>query len=75
MAAGSVPVTVDDDKASVNPVPVPPAVSVPVEVSEDVTTLDASVDPVRVPAGAAFSVANAWKGEPFVLVQMMPEAP
>src|SRR5271165_2356889 len=48
------------------PVPI-----VPTPVSDDVTTFEASVVPVSVPAGAALNVAKVPKLLPFVLVQVI----
>ena len=59
------------------PIPVPfhtPLVIVPTPVSDDVTTFDASVEPVSVPAGAALSVAKVPNNVPLVFVQLMPLA-
>ncbi len=51
------PVMVEVPRATVNPAPVDPPVSVPTEVREDVTTVEFKVVPVSVPA-AAVTVAD-----------------
>ncbi len=50
------PVIVEEPRATVNPDPVAPPVSVPVDASEDAVTPAASVDPVSPDAGAAVAV-------------------
>ena len=71
LAAGIVPVNVDEPNATVKPAPVAPPVNVPTDVRLEAVTPAASVAPVSVPAGAAFSVAKVPKDDPLVFVQVM----
>lgn len=54
---GTVPVRVEVPRASVNPAPLDPPVSVPTVVKDEVTTVEPIVAPVRVPAAAGTVIA------------------
>jgi len=64
---GSVPVIVEEPRATVNPAPVAPPVSVPTLVRDDARTFAASVPPVSVPAGATTAFPLAAVINPFAL--------